>query len=385
MVTTRWAGSVGDRPSVEWMEDLRARGRGLLEQATDPYAIGRFLAADAFFPFWIQQLHEVSEEELALAEQSANRALEIAAEVGDAELHSMTLDAIGGFSTAVNDWTRARDTARERITFEDKLDLYERLDAHSMVAWMSYLMGDLETAERDSAQMVARLMPGQAPYPALHLFAWRAVVLNALGRWDEAVTMFWRAFEAWHDAGSHAAGYALRGFLVGFDIGSARGDMRLTGAATETMESIVTRFPPGWSFHVILSYIQGDPALTEGDLFLSAGYPGEMAERRFNLAADRRLEVPRSLLDAGLEKAQRIKLPLLEAQIRRVRGLASHDASEFDAAIAIWEPRGVVPSLGRAHAERGLITGDQAETDAGLAILKKLGDHNYLDRFASIA
>jgi class 3 adenylate cyclase/tetratricopeptide (TPR) repeat protein len=385
MVTTRWAGSVGDRPSVEWMEDLRARGRGLLEQATDPYAIGRFLAADAFFPFWIQQLHEVSEDELALAEQSANRALEIAAEVGDAELHSMTLDAIGGFSTAVNDWTRARNTARERITFEDKLDLYERLDAHSMVAWMSYLMGDLDTAERDSAQMVARLMPGQAPYPALHLFAWRAVVLNALGRWDEAVTMFWRAIEAWHDAGSHAAGYALRGFLVGFDIGSARGDMRLTGAATETMESIVKRFPPGWSFHVILSYIQGDPALTEGDLFLSAGYPGEMAERRFNLAADRRLEVPRSLLDAGLAKAQRIKLPLLEAQIRRVRGLASHDASEFDAAIAIWEPRGVVPSLGRAHAERGLITGDQAETDAGLAILKKLGDHNYLDRFASIA
>src|SRR5207253_10706427 len=30
--------------------------------------------------------------------------------------------------------------------------------------------------------------------------------------------------------------------------------------------------------------------------------------------------------------------------------------------------------LGRAKAERGLINGDAAETDAGLAILKKLGD-----------
>jgi hypothetical protein len=39
-----------------------------------------------------------------------------------------------------------------------------------------------------------------------------------------------------------------------------------------------------------------------------------------------------------------------------------------------------VPHQGRAHAERGLLTGDQAETDAGLAILKKLGDLNYLDR-----
>lgn len=42
-----------------------------------------------------------------------------------------------------------------------------------------------------------------------------------------------------------------------------------------------------------------------------------------------------------------------------------------------------MPNLGRARAERGLLTGDQAETDAGLAILKKLGDVNYVDRFAA--
>jgi hypothetical protein len=30
----------------------------------------------------------------------------------------------------------------------------------------------------------------------------------------------------------------------------------------------------------------------------------------------------------------------------------------------------------------GLLTGDRAETDAGLAILKKLGDMDYVDRFA---
>ena len=52
--------------------------------------------------------------------------------------------------------------------------------------------------------MVARVMPGQAPYPALHLYSWRALTLFTLGRWDEAVTMFWRAIDAWHDAGSHS-------------------------------------------------------------------------------------------------------------------------------------------------------------------------------------
>jgi hypothetical protein len=52
-------------------------------------------------------------------------------------------------------------------------------------------------------------------------------------------------------------------------------------------------------------------------------------------------------------------------------------------ALAIWDRAGAVPHQGRAHAERGLLSGDQAETDAGLAILKKLGDLNYVDRFAA--
>ena len=383
MVATRWAGSVGDRPSVEWMNDLRAHGRLLLAQATDQYAIARFLAADAFFVFWIQGRREPTAEELAESEASANRAMEIAVELGDAELQSVVLDAMGGFATAINDWWRARETAEKRISFEDKLGLYERLDAHSMIAWMSYLLGDLDVAERDSAQMVARLMPGQAPYPALHLYAWRAVVLRTLGRWDEGVAMFWRAIEAWRDAGSHAAGYALRGFLAGFDIGKARGDARLMGAATEPVESILARFPRGYNQADLLAYIHDDAAFRPHDLSLRYSYPVEVAERRYSLAADRRQEIPQSVLDGGLEKAIRIGAPLLEAQVRRARGLAMRDETELAKAIEIWEPRGALPALGRALAERGLIRGDGAETDAGLAVLKKLGDVNYLDRFAA--
>ena len=50
-------------------------------------------------------------------------------------------------------------------------------------------------------------------------------------------------------------------------------------------------------------------------------------------------------------------------------------------ALATWDRIGAVPHPGRARAELGLITGDQAETAAGLAILRKLGDVNYVDRF----
>jgi len=384
MVASRWSGSVGDRPSEDWMAGLRARGERLLHKASDKYSIGRFLAADAFFPFWLQGHREPNAEELAHAERSAKRAIEIATELDEPELLSVALDAISAFSIATGDWARARQTAEQRIAFEDKLGLYERLDAHSTIAWMSYVMGDLDTADRDSAQMVARLLPGQAPYPALHLYAWRTVVLNALGRWDEAVGISWRAIEAWHDAGSHSAAYALRGFQAGFDIGKARGDARLMGAATEPMESIIARLPSGHPVRAMLSYIQGDPGVSPTDKEIRSPSSVTMAESesRFRLAADRRLEIPRAVLDEGLDQAVRLKLPLLEAQIRRARGLAGRDEAEMTAAISIWGPRSALPSLGRALAERGLIRGDSVETQAGLDLLRKLGDVNYLDRFA---
>ena len=383
MVTTRWSGSVGERPSGEWMDDLRARGRRLLAFAQDPRSIGRFLAADAFYPFWVQTLRQPTAEELALAEADANRALQIATERDDPELASLALDAIGGAATSVNDWATARGTALRRFEFEDRLGLYERLDAHSMATWMGYLMGNLQAADRDSAAMAARLLPGQAPYPALHLFAWRTVLLYTLGRWDEAVAAFWRAIESWHDAGRHAAGYGLRGFAAGLAIGRARGDSRIIGAATEAMESVLARFPVDHQSRIWLAYLRGESGFTPNDPWLFRQFPYEAVERRLSLSADRRESLPKEILDAGLEKAVRVGVPLLEAQVRRARALAYRDANELTMALSIWDRIGAVPHQGRGRAERGLLLGDAAETEAGLTVLKKLGDANYVDRFAA--
>ena len=383
MVTTRWAGSVGDRPSEEWMVALRARGRRLMEQATSPYAIGRFLAADAFFPFWIQGIRDPDPEMLAEAQVSADRALQMATELDDPELASAALDAVAGLSTAVNDWEGARDITMRRLSFEDKVGFYERLDGHSMIAWMSYLMGDLMTGDRDSAQMVARLLPGQAPFPALHLYAWRSITLYTLGRWDEAVAMFWRAHEAWDDAGRHAAGYGMRGFATGLEIGRGRSDARLIGAATDAMESIVARFPAGNTIRAMVPFIRGESGLSATDPFLKGQYPWEHAEKRFCLACDRREQLPATLLDQGLGKAVRVRVPLLEAQIRRAIALARHEPSEMQRAIEIWERLGAQTHLHRARAEHGLLVGDSGETDSALAALKKIGDSNYVDRFST--
>jgi hypothetical protein len=74
---------------------------------------------------------------------------------------------------------------------------------------------------------------------------------------------------------------------------------------------------------------------------------------------------------------------MLEAQLRRARALTAGDAEEMSRAIAIWERVGALTMLGRARAERGLLLHDAAETEAGLAILKKIGDGNYVDRFVA--
>jgi tetratricopeptide (TPR) repeat protein len=169
--------------------------------------------------------------------------------------------------------------------------------------------------------------------------------------------------------------------VAGLDIGRARGDARLAGAAIEVMESILARFPMSHSNQLLHSYIRGESGLTANDPFLVGLYQVEAAERRISLACDHREEIPKEVLEQGLERAARVRVPLLEAQIRRARGLAYRDANELSRAIEIWERIGAVPQLGRARAERGLINSDAAETDAGLAMLKKLGDVEYVDRF----
>ena len=383
MVATRWQGSVGGRMSPSEMSELRARGWKLLEQSTNPRSIGRFLAADAFYPFWLLVVGDPKPEDIARAEESARRASNIADELDDPELASAALDALAGCADTVYNWPAALETARRRLTFEDRLGFYERLDAHSMVAWMSYLMGDLATVEVDSAGMVARLLPGQAPYPALHLFAWRTLTLMMLGRWDEAVTTFYRSLEAWNDAGRHAAGYALRGFVAGLDIGRARGDSRLVSAASEPIMSILARFPAYDEHSRLSAYVRGETTFTHDDLVLYPRAPSEITERRLSLAGDLRADISPEVVAALLDRAKEQKLPLLEAQTRRVAGLANRDPAQLSSAIVIWERAGALPNLGRGRAERGLLTGDQAETDSGLAILKKLGDVNYVDRFAA--
>ena len=385
MVATRWRGSVGGRMSESEMDALRAKGRDLAAQAGDRRSVASFMAADAFYPFWIGGIRLPTTAELALAADETDRALKIATELDDAELISCILDAQGGLATTVFDWPGVLETTRRRLEIEDRLGFYERIDAYSSIAWMGTLMGELAATERDTALMASRVLPGQAPYPALHLFAWRTLILMLLGRWDEAVTSFYRCVDAWNDAGRHAAGYGLRGFVAGFDIGRARGDMRLMAAASDPILSIVARFDEDSPYRQLPSLISGEGGFGLGTRHLDVGIFGsDTLERRLCLAGDLRQEPPPGLLDLLLNRAAAEHLPVLEAQIRRLLGLAGRDPAQLRAAISLWERMGALPNLGRGRAELGALEGDGAETESGLAILRRVGDVTYVDRFTAM-
>jgi len=150
------------------------------------------------------------------------------------------------------------------------------------------------------------------------------------------------------------------------------------------MESILARFPADNFNRFWATYASGDVEYDADSQFPDKGrVPVEMLERRIGMLCDLRRPVPQQVLDAALERAARDKTPLLEGQVRRAQALAAQDPAEMTRAVEVFERLGAVPQLGRSRAERGLLLHDAAETEAGLAILKRLGDTNYLDRFAT--
>ena len=201
MVSTRMQGSIAERLSDEQMQALRSEGERLRAETDDELAIARFRAADAFFVFWVGGDSIADEELIVAGEARAREALELAQKLGDANLISACMDALGGLAFARRNLKAALDFAIRRLEYEDRLNLQERMDAYAMVGWNNSLLGNLSEAERYTARGLAQLQPGQAHTTAMHVLAWRLYCLSHLGRWDEVVTTLPRLVELWEEAG----------------------------------------------------------------------------------------------------------------------------------------------------------------------------------------
>jgi class 3 adenylate cyclase/tetratricopeptide (TPR) repeat protein len=381
----RFQASVANRLSEQAMVDLRQEARALAQQVSDERTLATYFAADGFFPFWLRGLDRIATAaETAVADASAARALEIARRLDDPNLASMALDALAGTSQVADNWRRSLEYSNERLIFQVRLSMVEKVDAYGVVVWSAALLGDLDQADRVSAEGVAQVQPGQVPGPALHLVSWRVYVLTMLGRWDEALSMAERARQLWIDLGRSSMGYALHAFMAAIDIAQSRQDQQLVDLYVGVHDEIVSAFPEGSEFSHWHGYGSRDLAAVARAVErfrLGLMIRVDRLERGLSRLLDQDVVPPTSTLDTILDYCSEHELPLVEAQAERGLGRAHRNLDRLQRSISLFERAGAIPCAARVRCERALLTGDHGEMQAGLAVLERLGDAEQVSRF----
>ncbi|OLC21662.1 MAG: hypothetical protein AUH33_01300 [Chloroflexi bacterium 13_1_40CM_68_21] len=381
-VHLRTGGMGGQPPTDAEITRLMTEGTELVQRATDEVATARFLVAQSFYPFWLLRNsgHLPGPADLASAEDRAHRALEVATRTKDVRLQSAALDASGSILSLRGDHRGARELARQRIAMGEALELRERLDAYTVATWYSIYLGDLDEAIRTSAAGLAVVQPGQAPGWTLHLVSWRTLALTLVGRWDEAVEAAERARTLWIESGRTAAGYALHGFFAGLVVAHARRNDTQRERFREPLEEIGTAIGHQGRKHP-LEFLSHDPQEPDHYLRYFDQRQPETIELAIAFASDRDKPPPERLLERLRAGERYVSTPLVEAEIARALGLLRRDPAKLAEAIAVFERCGAAPSAARARCERAVLTGDQDELRAGVAILDRLGDARQLARF----
>src|SRR2546430_14186466 len=143
----RFQGSVADRLPEEAMAELRRDARAVAAQVTDERVLAAYHGAEGFFPFWTRAAGRLaSPAEIAEADASAERALDIGRRLDDPNLQSMALDALAGTGQIQDDWRRSREYSWQRLAFQDRLEMFEKGDAPRTGGWGVPLVGGLDAA-----------------------------------------------------------------------------------------------------------------------------------------------------------------------------------------------------------------------------------------------
>ncbi|HAF12036.1 MAG TPA: hypothetical protein DCK98_18450 [Chloroflexi bacterium] len=382
---TRSQGAVADRPTEAELDVLRSRGAALLEVATDPRAKARFHSAEGFHAFWISLDRTATDAELAASERHATQALELARGLGDIAMQSAALDALSAVAMmGPADWNAVREISRSRLSLGDGLELGEKMDTYSMIAWASVSLGDLDEAVRASREGQSLVQPGQVPAWALHLVAWRTYALALRGDWDEALASGERARQLWVETGEIAAGYANRGFVAARDVALARRDEAAAERFAAVIDAIMARFVASALAPVYRDVVRLKPDALATLVRMAATTETripELFERAVSLAVDRDWPLPLEALEqARAPSASRGQRPL-HAALDRAIAVTRGDPDLLRRVLADAEAMHARPMIGRLRCELGRMTGDDAEIEAGLRILRELGDRLQIEKF----
>jgi hypothetical protein len=388
MVMCRWFASVARQPSSDEMAALIREGRALAERALGLEPRARFEIAIAFIPFWLRNsgVRLPTEQDLTDATASVAAGLATAEELGDSALISAALDAMTSAEQTMNPG-RAREMSRRRVAMGHQLPLDERLDALSMVAWTSALLGDLADVIKQSDEAIALVQPGQNPGFAIAVASWHAYAAAMMGPWDDLVVEVERLRRLWIDAERPAASYGLQGLLSGLDWARNRGEDALLQRWTEVAREIVAQFDSAHPVAGLASVIQ----LEMDGIVEIIGHPDRHPDRAhylehaLALCADRVEPVSIASIDALVTRSTQSGTRLLEAQARRLRGILNGDPDDLARSLRTFDEVGAARYAARLRTELGSARGDEALINIGMRELDGMGEVGQLTRLASRA
>jgi class 3 adenylate cyclase len=386
MVMCRWFASVARQPSADELGEMIERGRALLGEVAEPASRARFLIAMGFMPFWIRSagIRLPTERELKEAKASVAEGLAIAEQLDDAALISAALDAMTSSEQAV-DPSRAREISRRRVGMAHRLPVEERLDALTMVAWISAMLGDLPQVVESSEAALALLQPGQNPGFAVGGASWQAYAAALTGRWEDLVASAERLRHAWIEAERPAASYGLQGLLSAMDWARGRGEDELLQRWREVAAEIVGRFDPSHPVAALsaVAELQLDrivELIRHPDRYLDRLH---YVEHAMAICADRQHPVPMDVLDGIIGRAEIEQMRLVEAQGRRLRGILRRDVNDLEHSLAAFDEMGAARYAARLRTELGEARHDEALIQAGMRDLDAMGEAEQLTRLAA--
>ncbi|GAC1511852.1 MAG: hypothetical protein NVS1B3_15220 [Candidatus Dormibacteraceae bacterium] len=370
MCVQRWAEGGGRFP-LDTVERMRAEGRALADEVNDARTLAKFFAADSAHPWHVgREGGEVTFKITSEAEASGRRAAALAESVADWNSWSAALDGITNCLVERHEWAAARDTAQLRVNRQNDLSVVERMDAYHMVAQISILMGELAYAERSLDESTALLDKAQNPTVILGLLGDRMYVLLLLGRWDDVIRLGDHALRVWTES-REAIGPARIGFVSGLEVARARRDASRASQFQEAVLQLAPHVPTG---SLLRAYAELDAAAMESGLLESVKLGlgrSDLIERLLSALADRKWPLAKAPTEAVTHYADRWRIPLVSAQLRRVN-------SDFEGAAEIFSTIGAIPLLARARIELAESRGVPPDPES-VAVLQRLGDIEYLE------
>jgi class 3 adenylate cyclase/tetratricopeptide (TPR) repeat protein len=237
IIPTRYRGSMLNPPPRAELVDLIDRG---MEDASDADR-ARLLAARAFMQ--LMAYEDLTDD----GRQAVRESLEIAEQVGDADLISLVLDAVAGCHMYDGRYGEALRVHQRRYELLNEVqNPGEATDTYGMLAWACTVMGRYTDAigyATTGSEFALDVNPGGR----LHSLAWRAQARFMMGDWDGALGDQAEIEEINEGLPGNilAIPYSLRAYAIAMLIHELRGNDERATSYFELLERSTADLAPG--------------------------------------------------------------------------------------------------------------------------------------------